>query len=856
MQGGKAVYLFLLFSMTAPPQERSSPGVELIIERGASGDDETRIHSVDFKDDSSLQVLFTHGSDTTVLQIGGEENSVKFRASRLGIGGNAASLAGNTVVVLASSQAEVIDMRRQRVVKTLKVDGSGGWPLTCEATGLCAWQSGDKIHVEPLGGVGKRFNSPIGQSAVLSLDISPDGKFLVAGLNEPSIRVWRLSDGRELSALPMDATRDSSLLGAPLSVRDVVPKNFVFPRPGMATVVRFSPDGSVLAAANETGVHLWRVGSWQRIELLRGYQGRVSALSFADSRTIVVASEDKIIRLFRFGEQSEVVEVCRLPAMPHFIAARKDGGVVAAGLADGSIQLWNTAKKTLGARILVFGDGWIATTPSGMFDSSEQAWKRAAWLFHDKGNARVPMEALYRAFYLTGLVARVLTNEQIPEGPQIGALVPDLPEVRLTVVETKRAEAELVPGQGIRNVPERIRFRVEATPGRVEREISELQLALNGIVVKKWVGKQPLSQNRVAVQEVDLEMPPGNVRVSAFAYNESKLRSTETPEAVWERPMLGFGYQIPRRTLFVLGIGIRTYQNSKFDLDFADSDVLLLAKALGRGDADLQQMRRRVMEWTTRRTIESLQPSRQYEVPARVQVTTLLNEQATKPAVLGALRELTKAAQPTDAVLVYFAGHGIYHADKNPDESHYYILPWDMALSGGPRSITGQAVRTAKSTLISDDEISSALAELNVKYGALILDSCYSGQALEGSELLGPINPQGLTGWAYEKGINLLAASESSERSFELKKLGASFLTTALVKEGLLERKADASPLDGSIDLDEWLRYAVSRLPSLVREATGLKSPTGADAVQSARLAPSRVARKESLVITVTEKEP
>src|SRR5262249_32061866 len=150
---------------------------------------------------------------------------------------------------------------------------------------------------------------------------------------------------------------------------------------------------------------------------------------------------------------------------------------------------------------------------------------------------------------------------------------------------------------------------------------------------------------------------------------------------------------------------------------------MLLAKALGLPDADLQQMSRRVMEWGNRRMLEPFQSSRLYEVPARVQVKTLLNEQATKSAVIGALRELTKTAQPKDAVLIFYAGHGLYYANhKDPDQSHYYILPWDMALGGGPGAITGQAVSAVRGSLISDDEIAAALAELNVKYGALILD--------------------------------------------------------------------------------------------------------------------------------------
>jgi hypothetical protein len=394
-------------------------------------------------------------------------------------------------------------------------------------------------------------------------------------------------------------------------------------------------------------------------------------------------------------------------------------------------------------------------------------------------------------------------------------------------------------------VAERIRFRVEARPARPGGTVLDIQIALNGIVVKKWLGPHILTGSGSVAEEVELEIPPGDLRVAASAFNESDLRSTE---AVWERPMQGFGHLVQHRTLYVLGIGIRTYKNPRFNLTFADSDVILVAKALGIEEGELQKISNRVTEWSNKRTLETLQAVRQYDVPARVQVKTLLNEQATRTAVLNALSELAKVAQPKDAVIIYYAGHGV------SDQSHYYMLPWDMGLGGTPGSLDSRALKAFHGTLIADDDITGVLAELNVKYGALILDSCFSGQALEGADLLGPINPQGLAGWAYEKGISLLAASEPTEPSFEIKKLGASVLTYALIREGLQQRKADAQPLDGRIELEEWLRYAVSRVPSLVREATASKVQT--ESIQKARFAPSRAPRKETLVLAAAEKEP
>jgi uncharacterized caspase-like protein len=280
--------------------------------------------------------------------------------------------------------------------------------------------------------------------------------------------------------------------------------------------------------------------------------------------------------------------------------------------------------------------------------------------------------------------------------------------------------------------------------------------------------------------------------VTAYAFDENDIRSTES---VWERPMPGWGYPVEQRTLHVLAIGVAAYKNPKFSLNFADSDARLVASTLGMSDAALRQIGERVMEWSARRAIDTLQAARKQEVPARTQVKVLTNAQATRAEVLGALRDLAKTAQPKDAAVIFYAGHGL------SDQHHYYMLPWDMALAGGPGDVSKKALEKARGSLISDDDIAEALADLNVGHGALILDSCFSGQALEGSELVGPINAKGLIGWAYDKGISLLAASEAPDPSFELKKLGTSVLTHALIHDGWQQMLADERPLDGRIEL-------------------------------------------------------
>ena len=564
-----------------------------------------------------------------------------------------------------------------------------------------------------------------------------------------------------------------------------------------------------------------------------------------DSRSLAVASEDKVVRLYSLSEKPEMVEVCRVAASPSLLALRADGRFLAAAFADGVVDLWNTRTKAPAARVRLLNDGWIVTAPSGRFDTSEQAWHRASWQFGGPGGLRVPFEAFYRDFYQPGLLGDVLAENRLPPGIDVGAIRPELPRVSLSLAERKPPQMELIPGQGIRPTPERMRFRVEARPARPNGVVADIEVTLNGIVVKKWPGRRLLNSAGAVVQEIEMPVPPGGLRVTAYAFDENDIRSTES---VWERPMQGWGYPVEQRTLYVLAIGVATYKNPKFSLNFADSDARLVAWTLGMSDGDLRQIIDRVKESSSRRAIDALQPTRQQEVPARTQVTVLTNAQATRAGMLDALRDLAQTAQPKDAVVIFYAGHGL------SDQHHYYMLPWDMGLTGGPGDVSAETLERGSSSLISDDDIAEALADLNVKYGALILDSCFSGQALEGSDLVGPTNAKGLIGWAYDKGISLLAASEATDPSFELKKLGTSVLTHALIHDGWRQMMADLRPFDGCIELEEWLRFAPARVPLVIREAD--PGHPGGPVMQQARFAPSHKTRSAFLVLTAAEKEP
>ena len=99
-------------------------------------------------------------------------------------------------------------------------------------------------------------------------------------------------------------------------------------------------------------------------------------------------------------------------------------------------------------------------------------------------------------------------------------------------------------------------------------------------------------------------------------------------------------------------------------------------------------------------------------------IVTLTDQQATRVAILGALRSLVRQSGPDDTVLVHYSGHGSQVQDLNGDEEDGLdetLVPYDGRTPGVPD--------------IVDDELDQIFSELHASAVLIVLDSCHSGTA-------------------------------------------------------------------------------------------------------------------------------
>ena len=108
-------------------------------------------------------------------------------------------------------------------------------------------------------------------------------------------------------------------------------------------------------------------------------------------------------------------------------------------------------------------------------------------------------------------------------------------------------------------------------------------------------------------------------------------------------------------------------------------------------------------------------------------IVTVLNAQATRAGIEIAFRtQLIERAQPGDAVVFYYSGHGTQVPDDNGDEADGV----DEALC--PTDIS----KKDPATWLRDDTLTEWLAQVRTEKVTVILDSCFSGTATRADDAL------------------------------------------------------------------------------------------------------------------------
>jgi hypothetical protein len=283
------------------------------------------------------------------------------------------------------------------------------------------------------------------------------------------------------------------------------------------------------------------------------------------------------------------------------------------------------------------------------------------------------------------------------------------------------------------------------------------------------------------------------VEFAAYAFNDDRVKSATHR---WSHKIVA-PLPIAQKRAFLITMGVNESQNKSWRLPLADDDAVQMQRNL-----------REQLARTNEYQVIPLQLTAQQATKRNLQLLLqrLAGQTAAPlPPALQALAQ-TAPATPDDLLLLSISSHGV--RDR---QGHFYVLPYDI---GAGRSTT---LREAwLNRCVSSDELTDWVRAIDAGAMALIIDACYSAAAIQTAEFKpGPMGEAGLGQLAYDKGMQVLAASQSDQIALDSRATALSYLAQALIPEGIGKRLADQFPADGKITLSEWLRYGVQRVPEL-----------------------------------------
>lgn len=697
----------------------------------------------------------------------------------------------------------------------------------------------------------------------------PDGRLLGAGLancrskagRDRAIQLWngqawaplghveleRGADVRLLAASPR-GDRFAVLLRLPdgrltLTLVPLVPTEADNPALELeagtnVSLISFSPDGSRLWIAGENSLAEWHADKPFDAAGKPALR-ELSATSLAPQR--IASNGARAMLGGPFEETIQIVDLAsgkglRPVAFPGAAAVgymRSRLVIWAASSTDG-IRFWDQRTGAVLMTInLLPGSRYVVAAPDARYDTNAGPDADLfRWNFSDQPGRSLPPQTLMRDFYEPRMIAKLLDCNQ---ARNCASVLHKVPSVAMLNRQLPRVQVKAVRAVAAGNV-------------EVDIEAAETRDAASGVASGVY-GIKLLMNNREIARNPDEPYAPPTpdlpswrkanftragdaegrrywtftvpvpsdgkpIEFSAYSFNADRVKS-DTARYRWQPPPLPPSTPPRPRRAYVLTIGVNDYQERRLKLNFAVPDAQLIAQRL-----------QAIPGYEVRRATLTSTPTR----PLTADHVSLALRLLAGPDDAGIRRMLAEGghdgsalaqATPDDVVIISFSGHG--YADAT---GAFALLASDAvwgALDPAP----------ADDTVITAEDLTMWLRAIAASEIALIIDACHSGAAVNQPNFKpGPMGDPGLGQLAFDKGLRILAATQANDVALENATLAHGYLSYAL-GEGLAPSGGPAD-LDGNgrISLDEWLRYAVRRLPSLDQEVRSGGGPSLARGVR------------------------
>ncbi|OBQ32840.1 MAG: hypothetical protein AN485_20395, partial [Anabaena sp. MDT14b] len=285
-----------------------------------------------------------------------------------------AQIATDKNIGLYSLMGSLIPPGGSGLIRTLKGHSSSVYAIAVTPDGktVISGSADDTIKIWDLGTGTEKFTLEGHSNSVNAIAVTPDGKTVISGSRDNTIKIWDLGTGQEKFTLEGHSD--------------------------WVNAIAVTPDGkTVISGSYDKTIKIWDVETGTEKFTLEGHSSSVKAIALtSDGKTVISGSSDNTIKIWDITQQKtgffDFIHE-RIPSRLKFtlkghsdsvkaIAVTPDGKTVISSLRGNIVKIWDlgtgTEKFTLGGHPYPVCD-WgnvIAVTPDGktlIFDSSEDS---------------------------------------------------------------------------------------------------------------------------------------------------------------------------------------------------------------------------------------------------------------------------------------------------------------------------------------------------------------------------------------------------------------------------------------------------------------------------------------------------